>query len=190
MPGDSIPMDTLIDFIDICFNNITTSPIELIVQWFDSTFNVLCKDTLYLECDPEPPCLYVLSDSIWCDLDVVVYQMELCNPAYNPYPISFVDITTISPSGIILTPGNINLVNPILPGQCSTFVFTLSGGNFANQFFCYNLTAHETNPSIDSACLLYTSPSPRDRTRSRMPSSAWKKKIIHQQYTHSALNIN
>ena len=27
-------------------------------------------------------------------------------------------------------------------------------------------------------CLLYTSPSPRDRTRSRMPSSAWKKKKI------------
>ena len=27
-------------------------------------------------------------------------------------------------------------------------------------------------------CLLYTSPSPRDRTRSRMPSSAWQKKII------------
>ena len=26
-------------------------------------------------------------------------------------------------------------------------------------------------------CLLYTSPSPRDRTRSRMPSSAWKKKV-------------
>jgi len=25
-------------------------------------------------------------------------------------------------------------------------------------------------------CLLYTSPSPRDRTRSRMPSSAWTKK--------------
>ena len=27
-------------------------------------------------------------------------------------------------------------------------------------------------PGIYSACLLYTSPSPRDRTRSRMPSSA------------------
>ena len=26
--------------------------------------------------------------------------------------------------------------------------------------------------AVDSACLLYTSPSPRDRTRSRMPSSA------------------
>ena len=28
------------------------------------------------------------------------------------------------------------------------------------------------NDSGDSICLLYTSPSPRDRTRSRMPSSA------------------
>ena len=27
-------------------------------------------------------------------------------------------------------------------------------------------------PDIYTACLLYTSPSPRDRTRSRMPSSA------------------
>ena len=27
-------------------------------------------------------------------------------------------------------------------------------------------------PSVLDACLLYTSPSPRDRTRSRMPSSA------------------
>ena len=30
--------------------------------------------------------------------------------------------------------------------------------------------ANRTN--INSSCLLYTSPSPRDRTRSRMPSSA------------------
>ena len=27
-------------------------------------------------------------------------------------------------------------------------------------------------PTINNTCLLYTSPSPRDRTRSRMPSSA------------------
>ena len=29
-----------------------------------------------------------------------------------------------------------------------------------------------SNTEYDNACLLYTSPSPRDRTRSRMPSSA------------------
>ncbi len=156
VPGDSIPMDTLLDFIEICFKNITSSPIELIVQWYDSSFNVLCKDTIYLECDPEPPCLYVVSDSIWCDLDLVLYEMELCNPAYNTYAISYVDISSFSPPGISLTPGNLNLVNPILPGQCSTFVFTLSGGNFANQYFCYNLTGHETDPAVDSAALCCT----------------------------------
>ena len=42
-----------------------------------------------------------------------------------------------------------------------------------------NLEGEEMNrivviefPSMEQACLLYTSPSPRDRTRSRMPSSA------------------
>ena len=29
-----------------------------------------------------------------------------------------------------------------------------------------------TDPQLGQVCLLYTSPSPRDRTRSRMPSSA------------------
>ena len=38
----------------------------------------------------------------------------------------------------------------------------------------YKLPSNEWVPSITSvtSCLLYTSPSPRDRTRSRMPSSA------------------
>ena len=31
---------------------------------------------------------------------------------------------------------------------------------------------NETDGNVDKACLLYTSPSPRDATLSRMPSSA------------------
>ena len=41
--------------------------------------------------------------------------------------------------------------------------------------YAFKLDANEPNSStgiIDLTCLLYTSPSPRDRTRSRMPSSA------------------
>ena len=34
------------------------------------------------------------------------------------------------------------------------------------------ITQETYAPGILRACLLYTSPSPRDRTRSRMPSSA------------------
>ena len=36
----------------------------------------------------------------------------------------------------------------------------------------YSLLLENTQPKFLKSCLLYTSPSPRDRTRSRMPSSA------------------
>ena len=36
----------------------------------------------------------------------------------------------------------------------------------------FNFNNMEQMQAIIKACLLYTSPSPRDRTRSRMPSSA------------------
>ena len=35
-----------------------------------------------------------------------------------------------------------------------------------------NIQLDDFTPGIYNVCLLYTSPSPRDRTRSRMPSSA------------------
>ena len=41
------------------------------------------------------------------------------------------------------------------------------------KFFCDGLGLKETKRiENEKGCLLYTSPSPRDRTRSRMPSSA------------------
>ena len=44
----------------------------------------------------------------------------------------------------------------------------------ANNLSTLGLTPHVIIGDLDSidSCLLYTSPSPRDRTRSRMPSSA------------------
>ena len=36
----------------------------------------------------------------------------------------------------------------------------------------YSETVSHKCPNTPNTCLLYTSPSPRDRTRSRMPSSA------------------
>ena len=36
----------------------------------------------------------------------------------------------------------------------------------------YNFAYASTNASLYSDCLLYTSPSPRDKRQSRMPSSA------------------
>ncbi|MBK9982049.1 MAG: PKD domain-containing protein [Saprospiraceae bacterium] len=156
IPGDPLPVDTLVNFVTVCFHNIDFNPIELDINWLDSDYVALCMDTLELPCDPEPPCIYLASDSIWCDLDVVVYQMELCNPAYSLYPISFINFNVFSPFGAILSPSQLNLSTPLLPGQCGTYTFTIQGGNFANQEFCFNLTGHEMNPAIDSAALCCT----------------------------------
>ena len=49
------------------------------------------------------------------------------------------------------------------------------GGSSAIPVLTVNAEGQVTsasNVSVSSTCLLYTSPSPRDRTRSRMPSSA------------------
>ncbi|MBK9983153.1 MAG: hypothetical protein IPP15_12175 [Saprospiraceae bacterium] len=74
VPGDpgylSIRLSIL--SLDRVFHNIETSPIEVLINWLDSDYVVLCMDTLLLPCDPEPPCLYLASDSIWCGFDAVV----------------------------------------------------------------------------------------------------------------------
>ena len=60
---------------------------------------------------------------------------------------------------IVATGGNATLTN----GDFKTHVFTSPGT------FC---VSGISNVATDNACLLYTSPSPRDRQKSRMPSSA------------------
>ena len=54
-------------------------------------------------------------------------------------------------------------------GQQAT---TLSGGEAQRVKLSEELSKRATGQTIYIFCLLYTSPSPRDRTRSRMPSSA------------------
>ena len=58
---------------------------------------------------------------------------------------------------------------------CDDFTYPfLSGGqsNADNALNQLNIDKYATKRNNVYPCLLYTSPSPRDRTRSRMPSSA------------------
>ena len=58
--------------------------------------------------------------------------------------------------------------NKIDPFQIIGFVILMAG----LFWWIYTLPDIETKNGDNQSCLLYTSPSPRDRTRSRMPSSA------------------
>ena len=60
---------------------------------------------------------------------------------------------------------------PALKKQVSAPAFRLSGGGWYETDFKTGDKKNIAGERSDT-CLLYTSPSPRDRTRSRMPSSA------------------
>ena len=58
--------------------------------------------------------------------------------------------------------------------QSETPMLTLHGFNVSNYFNMVKLALLEKGLEfkVNTVCLLYTSPSPRDRQKSRMPSSA------------------
>ena len=59
--------------------------------------------------------------------------------------------------------------NPIKPGKTFTYEFNV---HEHGTFFYHSHVGMQESMGMVGPCLLYTSPSPRDRTRSRMPSSA------------------
>ena len=105
-----------------------------------------------------------------------------CGPlgAFGVLGIAFFFITIIlsmpmkfPPAGY--KPAGWNPPTTATGGAASSFTAgqMMKTGSFYGLWLCYILGATAGLMAIGiSACLLYTSPSPRDRTRSRMPSSA------------------
>ena len=58
-----------------------------------------------------------------------------------------------------------------IAGDPQSFLAT-NANYFLNTFVSREACPNNLAPTSSTTCLLYTSPSPRDRTRSRMPSSA------------------
>ena len=142
LPGGPLP-----GFLTFCLSNVVQSPQQIIFDWYDFEFQIACSDTLIFNCPVEPDCLYLLADSIYCDHDTVRYSITVCNPIDNAFSVGYIAIIPSSPIGVVVTPPAINIVNnPMAPGECRTFTFTLSGPNLAGQVFCFNMTAHDNIP--------------------------------------------
>ena len=63
-------------------------------------------------------------------------------------------------------------VNVISDSGDNNFITSDGSGNLTTQKILYPAFEAKLTSDQSTPCLLYTSPSPRDRTRSRMPSSA------------------
>ena len=73
---------------------------------------------------------------------------------------------------------DIDLNSHLITNAPATFIIRVQGKSMTNvgiydgDLLIVDKSLNPKNFSTVIACLLYTSPSPRDRTRSRMPSSA------------------
>ena len=149
VPNTPLPNGALNYFLTFCLKNIQNVPQQVVFDWYDFEFNILCSDTLEFNCPNEPPCLYVKNDSIYCDGTEVVYTMTICNPIDNNFNVGYIVLQPVSPVGIVITPSTIDeTANPILPGQCRTYTFILSGANLEGQIFCFKMTAHDEKPGL------------------------------------------
>lgn len=144
-----LPTGSLADFLTFCLKNIQNSPQQIIFDWYDFDLQIACSDTLELDCPVEPPCLYVLEDSIYCEGSRVVYTMTVCNPIDNNFSVGYISLQAVSPAGVIVTPSSIDeTANPIVPGDCRTYTLILTGPNLAGQTFCFTLMAHDEKPEL------------------------------------------
>lgn len=154
IPGNSVPAGGLNNFLSFCLGSILNAPQQIIVQQYDWDFEVVCADTLTINCPVEPECLYLQSDTIFCKDTTVVYSMTVCNPVDAPYPIGYIQLMPNSPAGIVVTPNFVDeTANPILAGQCRTYTFALTGPNIAGQKFCFKLVAHDGDPELIDSTL-------------------------------------
>lgn len=157
--GMPLPLGPLNDFLTVCLTDVVNSPQQIIIDWYDFEFNIVCSDTLEFDCPVEPDCLYLLADSIYCDGEDVTYTITVCNPVDSDIEVGYIVLMPTSPLLIVVTPPNIIATPPLLPGECRDFTFVLSGPNLDDETFCYSLTAHDTVPGeIDTTlcCMLDT----------------------------------
>lgn len=152
--GNNIPQGTLNNFLKFCLKEVSNSPQQIIFDWYDDMYDIVCSDTLLLECPVEPDCIYLLSDSIYCENKEVKYTFTVCNPIDAAFSIGNILLQPVSPTGATITPSAINAVPAIAPGECRTYTVTLGGstGIFGDTL-CFRLLAHDLDPTVVDTAL-------------------------------------
>lgn len=152
--SDVLPQGVLSNFFTLCVTDPQTLPQMIYADWLDVDGNIVCQDSIEMNCPVEPPCLYLLEDSVYCELGQTFYQFTVCNPLDQAWSVGFIELNALTPSGITILPSGIDLSsNPILPGSCQTITVELTGSGIGGETFCYSMIGHESDPIEDPATL-------------------------------------
>ena len=149
----------------------------------------ICEATNTTNCDPALVTITITSNTIIADddnggsfvsEDGGTTTTVFTNDTLNGTPFADTEviptITNDQSTGITInTDGTLTVPANIVPGPYTIEYQICEATNTTNcdpAFVALTITSNTIIADDDTGCLLYTSPSPRDRTRSRMPSSA------------------
>lgn len=147
-----IPYGDFPNVLAMCFSS-TTSPIPLLFEWLDREDSVLCTDSLNLECTPDPDCVVIVDDSLYCEGNGMVYEFYVEN--HSTFPVWSLVFHVASGSNITVNPNPFILTSPINPGGLGgPYYVNLSGaGLIPGAQFCWFPSIHSTtDPNTAPYC--------------------------------------
>ncbi|MEM6769357.1 MAG: PKD domain-containing protein, partial [Bacteroidota bacterium] len=137
----------------ICPNAYLSSPQVILIEYLDQQGQVICEDILATDCEPEPDCVYILSDTLYCSEDgTLTFDFTICAPADQDYSIGYIDLVDASTQAEVDLPQGITLTPALMPGECRDLSITLSALTPGEEF-CYTLVGHTANPDLDPTAL-------------------------------------
>lgn len=148
--GQELPQGVQTNVMNLCLTDATVQPQTVLVDWLSQDGEVLCQDSILFDCPSEPDCLYLLSDSVYCEAGETFYTFTACNPADAAYSVGYIELTNVTPAGLNVIPNGIDLTtDQLAPGECRTFTVQLTGAVGGGVEFCYTLTGHDEDPNLD-----------------------------------------
>ena len=147
MPGGPLPTGNFDDFFTFCLSNIQNSPQQVLIEWRDSAYNVICDETLEFDCEPElEECLYILTDTLICDSAGYKYIATVKNPINSEFPVGLIKLNVLNPSTGIMVQDSIIELDPALAiGDTMMIMFVIeTEENLFGEEFCFLLSAHDS----------------------------------------------
>ena len=147
MPGGPLPTGNFDDFFTFCLSNIQNSPQQVLIEWRDSAYNVICDETLEFDCEPElEECLYILTDTLICDSAGYKYIATVKNPINSEFPVGLIKLNVLNPSTGIMVQDSIIELDPALAiGDTMMIMFVIeTEENLFGEDFCFLLSAHDS----------------------------------------------
>lgn len=160
--GATIPVPSSMNTtpaVTFCPIDATTSPQQIIVDYYGANRQVICSDTLYTECVIEPDCVYITTDSLYCaDDGSLTFDFTICNPSDADFSVGYVQIIpgSLAAMSAGLPPG-FTLSPALAPGDCRTISTSLPALT-PGEVFAYTIVGHATDPANDPGALCCSDP--------------------------------